>query len=379
MNYLTQEKTNYSPQKHLYNFAGGVGLLPPKVIKESQEALIEVPNTGISALVIDHRSQLCRDILDEAETNIRTLLKIPSNYQVLFLQGGASLQFAMIPMNCCPNKDRVTDYIVSGYWSQKSSNEVQKIRKTKIIWNGVSDNFTRIPKPDEYQIDSDAAYLHYCSNETVEGLQFAAPLDTGNIPLICDMSSDFLTQPVDVSKYGLIYAHAQKNIGAAGVTIVIIRDDLVENIPDEIPAILDYRPHIKMKSIYNTPPIFAIYVVLLVTRWLLHDVGGLEAMAQINQIKASNLYEILDRSQGFYQGHGAKDSRSLINVVFNLPTPELESQLLEAAQKVGIIGLKGHRSLGGIRASLYNPMPVEGALYLRDFLLEFQTKFSSKV
>lgn len=373
---MIQDKINSSTTKHLYNFAGGVGLLPPKVIKESQEAIIEVPNTGISALVIDHRSQLCRDILDEAETNIRTLLNIPRNYQVLFLQGGASLQFAMIPMNCCPNKSQITNYIVSGYWSQKSSKEAQKLRKTHIIWDGTSENYQRTPKPNEYQIDADAAYFHYCSNETVEGLRFSHPVNTGNVPLICDMSSDFLTKPVEITKYGLIYAHAQKNIGAAGVTVVIIRDDLVENISDEIPAILDYRSHIKMKSIYNTPPIFAIYVVLLVTRWLLNDVGGLKNMAQLNQRKASVLYNVLDQSQGFYQGHAEQDSRSLINVVFNLPTPELEIQLLQAAQKVGIIGLKGHRSLGGLRASLYNPMPLDGVLYLRDFLEKFQTKYS---
>ncbi|MGZ5007449.1 MAG: aminotransferase class V-fold PLP-dependent enzyme, partial [Methylobacter sp.] len=208
----------------LYNFSGGVGLLPPKVIAEARQAVLEVPGTGISALVINHRSELCRDILDETEANLRTLLSIPDNYRVLFLQGGASLQFSMIPMNLWANKNRPVDYIVSGYWSAKAIKEAEiEGKNVNIIWNGKAQKFVRLPEADEYNIDPDAAYLHYCSNETVEGLQFKQPLETGDVPLVCDMSSDFLAKPVDISKYGLVYAHAQKNIGAAGVTVVIIR------------------------------------------------------------------------------------------------------------------------------------------------------------
>ncbi|MGR9014221.1 MAG: phosphoserine transaminase [Gammaproteobacteria bacterium] len=363
----------------LYNFSGGVGLLPPKVISDAQQAILEVPGTGISALVINHRSQLCRDILDETEKNLRTLLTIPDNYHILFLQGGASLQFSMIPMNLWANKNQPVDYLVSGYWSSKAIKEAEIEKKNvNIIWNGKAQKFVRVPRPDEYQIDPDAAYVHYCSNETVEGLQFENPLETGDIPLVCDMSSDFLAKPIDISKYALIYAHAQKNIGAAGVTVVIIRDDLLECIPDNIPTILDYRPHVEMKSIYNTPPIFAIYVVLLVTRWLLNDIGGLTNMAQQSQHKAALLYKAIDESQGFYRGHAQVDSRSLINVVFNLATPNLERQFIETAERLGIIGLEGHRSLGGVRASLYNSMPVEGALYLQNFMLEFQQQFKSQ-
>ncbi|MGZ5075457.1 MAG: phosphoserine transaminase [Methylobacter sp.] len=362
----------------LYNFSGGVGLLPPKVIAEARQAVLEVPGTGISALVINHRSELCRDILDETEANLRTLLSIPDNYRVLFLQGGASLQFSMIPMNLWANKNRPVDYIVSGYWSAKAIKEAEiEGKNVNIIWNGKAQKFVRLPEADEYNIDPDAAYLHYCSNETVEGLQFKQPLETGDVPLVCDMSSDFLAKPVDISKYGLVYAHAQKNIGAAGVTVVIIRDDLLQHIPDNVPTVLDYRPHVEMKSIYNTPPVFAIYVVLLVTRWLLSDIGGLVNMAEQSQRKAALLYDAIDRSEGFYRGHAQVDSRSLINVVFNLDTPDLERRFIEAAGQLGIIGLEGHRSLGGIRASLYNSMPVEGARYLQNFMLEFQEKFKN--
>jgi phosphoserine aminotransferase len=363
-------------RKPLYNFAGGVGILPPKVITEAQEAIVEVSSSGISALVINHRSQLCRDIFDETEENIRTLLKIPHNYRILFLQGGASLQFAMIPLNLWVNKAQIANYIVSGYWSQKAVKEAHKFGNVNHLWDGTSEKFMRLPSSDEYAIDPDTAYVHYCSNETVEGLQFSEPLETENIPLICDMSSDFLTKPVDISKYGLVYAHAQKNIGSAGVTVVILREDLLENIPDDIPSILDYRPHVKMQSIYNTPPIFAVYVMLLVTRWLMNDMGGLENIAQQSQRKASLLYDIIDSSEGFYQGHAHHNNRSLINVVFNLPTAELESKFLEMAKEKGMIGLEGHRSLGGIRASLYNPMPIEGSLYLRNFMLMFQYQFN---
>jgi phosphoserine aminotransferase len=370
------QNISLTPSKSLYNFAGGVGLLPPKVITQAQQAIAEFSNTGISALVIDHRSQLCQDIIAETEENLRFLLNIPQQYRILFLQGGASLQFAMIPLNLWVNKAQPTNYIISGYWSRKAIEEAQKFGTVKPLWDGTAEKFVRMPLPHEYQIDSDAAYVHYCSNETVEGLQFSEPLATGNIPLVCDMSSDFLTKPFDITKYGLIYAHAQKNIGSAGVTVVIIHEDLLENIPDNLPTILDYRPHIKMKSVYNTPPIFAIYVVLLVTRWLRDDQGGLENIKQQNQQKASLLYDVIDGSNGFYRGHANRDSRSLINVVFNLPTPELESKFRETSQEQGMIGLKGHRSLGGIRASLYNPMPIEGSLCLRDFMLMFQEQFN---
>lgn len=374
---MTQTTFLDNPQP-FYNFSGGVGLLPAKVIDEAKQAIVEVPETNISALVINHRSQLCRDILHETENNLRVLLNIPSNYHVLFLQGGASLQFSMIPMNFWVNKNQPIDYIVSGYWSSKAIKEAKKEgQNVNIIWNGETKKFSTVPSPGDYEIDTDAAYLHYCSNETVEGLQFKGPLETGDVPLICDMSSDFLTKPVDVTQYGLIYAHAQKNIGAAGVTVVIVRDDLLLRIPDTVPSILDYRSHIEMKSIYNTPPIFAIYVVLLVTRWLLSDIGSLSNMAQQNQTKAALLYEVIDNSRGFYRGHAQIDSRSLINIVFNLAHSDLENQFIKAAEQRGIIGLEGHRSLGGIRASLYNPMPIEGALYLQNFMREFQENFKN--
>ena len=363
-------------KKHLYNFSGGVGALPEKVIFDAQQAIKKIPGSNISALVVNHRSQLCRDILDETEQNIRTLLDVPNNYSILFLQGGASLQFTMIPMNLWIDKKCPVNYMVSGYWSTKAIKEAFKEgSNVKTIWNGEAQNFTKLPTPDEYNIDKNAAYVHYCSNETVEGLQFATPLETGDVTLVCDMSSDFLTRPVDVSKFGVIYVHAQKNIGAAGVTVVIIRNDLLDNIPDNVPTILDYRPHIKMQSIYNTPPIFAIYVVLLMTRWLLNDVKGLLNVADLSKRKAEAIYDVIDNSNNFYRGHAQKENRSLINVAFNLSSSELENKFIEDAKNVGIIGLEGHRSLGGIRASFYTSMPLEGALYLKNFMLNFQKNY----
>ena len=372
---LITQTTNNLNSLQLYNFAGGVGLLPESVIREAQQAVLNIPDCQISALVVNHRSQLCRDILDETEQNLRTLLSIPENYHVLFLQGGASLQFAMMPMNLCTKKNNAVDYMTTGYWSNKAVKEAEILSKNvNIIWSGKDQHFTRMPNASEYQINPDAAYVHYCSSETVEGLQFTGYPDTGKVPLLCDMSSEFLTKPFDINNYGLVYAHAQKNIGAAGVTIVIIRDDLLQDIPHDVPEILDYRSHVKMGSIYNTPPIFAIYIVLLVTRWLLNDMGGLHNMNVQNQAKAALLYQAIDDSEDFYHGHAHKNSRSIINVVFSLPSSDLEKQFIKEAETLGMIGLDGHRSLGGIRASLYNPMPIEGSLKLQKFMQDFQIR-----
>lgn len=358
--------------QRVWNFAAGPAVLPLPVLEEAQRDLLALPGVGASVLEISHRSKHFDAILQEAEANLRKLLNIPEHYHVLFLQGGASLQFAMVPMNLLG--DGSADYIITGSWGQKAFKEAQLVGKVRIAWDGKDENFVRTPRPNEYQIDPNARYVHFTSNETIQGVMFPAEPEVGDVPLVCDMSSNFLWAPIDVSKYALIYAGAQKNAGPAGVTIVIIRDDLVQHAPGTLPAMLNYRVHAENKSVYNTPPVFAIYIVMLVTRWLLNTVGGLERMAQINREKARLLYEVIDQSNGFYRGHAHPEHRSTMNVTWRLPNEELEKLFLREAEANGLHELKGHRSVGGCRASIYNAMPIEGVQALREFMLEFMRK-----
>jgi len=358
--------------QRVWNFAAGPAVLPLPVLEEAQRDLLALPGVGASVLEISHRSKHFDAILQEAEANLRKLLNIPEHYHVLFLQGGASLQFAMVPMNLLG--DGSADYIITGSWGQKAYKEAQLVGKVRIAWDGKDENFVRTPRPNEYQIDRNARYVHFTSNETIQGVMFPAEPEVGDVPLVCDMSSNFLWAPIDVSKYALIYAGAQKNAGPAGVTIVIIRNDLVQHAPDTLPAMLNYRVHAENKSVYNTPPVFAIYIVMLVTRWLLNTVGGLERMAQINREKARLLYEVIDQSNGFYRGHAHPEHRSTMNVTWRLPNEELEKLFLREAEANGLHELKGHRSVGGCRASIYNAMPIEGVQALREFMLEFMRK-----
>jgi phosphoserine aminotransferase len=358
--------------KRVYNFSAGPSVLPLPVLEEAQRDLVALPEAGMSILEVSHRSKWFIEVLEEAEANLRQLLQIPANYQVLFLQGGANLQFSMVPINLLRGQDKPADYIITGSWSVKAMQEAQREGEVRVIWNGKTDKFVRVPQPSELTTDSQAAYVHFTSNETIQGVEFFTEPVVGNVPLICDMSSDFMSRPLDVSRYGLIYAGAQKNAGPAGVTIVIVRDDLLENIPNDIHTMLNYRIHAEKKSSFNTPPVFAIYMVMLVTRWLLNDIGGLEKMATLNQQKAQLLYDAVDQSNGFYRGHAQPDSRSIMNVTFNLTTPELEQAFIKQAQTHDLHTLKGHRSVGGVRASIYNAMPIEGVQALRDFMIEFQ-------
>lgn len=355
-----------------YNFFGGMAIYPPSVIDTVRKDLLEYENTGLSIFEISHRSDTFRHILDQTEKNLRQLMSIPNNYHVLFLQGGESLQFSMIPMNFLRDKNRPADHIVTGYWSKKAIRDAQREGQVNIIWDGGHEGFTRTPNQNELQFDPDAAYVYYATNETVEGLQFSTVPDVGDIPLACDMCSDFISRPIDVSKYALISAHAQKNAGIAGVTIVIIRDDFLKNVPDTVHTMLDYRSHIEKRSIYNTAPTFAIYTVMLMTRWLIDDIGGLENMNKLALQRAGCIYELLDNNTDFYQPHAKKESRSLINIVFNLPTDELTQKFIAQGIDAGLMGLQGHRSLGGIRASFFNPMPLEGVHALRDFMIHFE-------
>jgi phosphoserine aminotransferase len=354
------------------NFSGGPGVLPVTVLAETQQAISMLPEVGLSILGISHRSDWFVAVVAEAERNIRELLKLPDNYAVIFLQGGASLQFSMIPMLLLRGSGKTAEYLRTGYWSSKAIPEAAHEGNVRVIWDGEANGFRRLPTSDELSCSADAAYLHYVSNETVEGTQFHAIPGIDGVPRVCDMSSDFLSRPFDPNRYDLIYAHAQKNLGPAGVTVVIIRQKLLNDVPEGLPAFLDYRSHLKAHSIYNTPPVFAIYVVMLVTRWLLHEIGGLENMALINQNKAENLYKTIDNSEGFYQGWAALENRSLMNVVFKLKSAELEAAFLQQAAGEGFSGLAGHRSLGGIRASIYNAMTPQAVKLLCSFMEDFR-------
>jgi phosphoserine aminotransferase len=360
--------------ERVFNFSPGPATLPLPVLQEVQQNLLALPGVGASVLEISHRSKTFEEMIAQAEANIRALLSLPEEYHVLFLQGGASLQFSQVPMSFLRGTGRSADYIVTGSWAKRALAEAQREGAVRIVWDGKADNYSRVPKHGEYEIDPSAAYVHFTSNETIQGIQFPAEPEVGDVPLVCDASSDFLSRPIDVKRYGLIYAGAQKNVGPAGVTIVIIRQDMLEQVPDDLPTMLNYTVHVEHRSLYNTPPVFAVYVVMLVTRWLLENIGGLEQMHAINQQKAQLLYEAIDRSEGFYRGHAQPDSRSLMNVTWRLPSEELEAQFVKEAKEAGLHELKGHRSVGGIRASIYNAMPIDGVRTLVEFMEHFRQK-----
>ncbi|HBT76133.1 MAG TPA: 3-phosphoserine/phosphohydroxythreonine transaminase [Planctomycetaceae bacterium] len=361
-------------QDRVFNFSAGPAVLPLSVLQKAREELLCLPGFGASVLEISHRSKPFEAIISAAEENIRKLLAIPSNYRVLFLQGGAILQFAMIPMNILKGSGKSADYIVTGSWSKKALSEGKTQGECNVAWDGKDTQFKRKPSAGELTLNPNAAYCYFCSNETIEGIQWQAEPDTGDVPLVCDSSSDIFCRPVDVSKYGILYACAQKNVGPAGVTVVIIRDDLVAKSDDNLPSLLNYKKLDAAKSLLNTPPCFAIYMVKLVTDWLLEEVGGLEKMYAINKEKASLLYGVIDASNGFYTGHAEKEFRSIMNVPFRLPSEELDKKFQEEAKTVGLTTLGGHRSVGGLRASIYNAMPREGVVKLAAFMKDFAKK-----
>ena len=356
------------------NFSGGPGALPASVLRQARDAIDALPETGISVLGMSHRSDWFREILDEAERNLRELLRIPENYHVLFIQGGGSLQFSMLPMNFLRGTQRTAEYIVSGYWSAKTPVEARLEGNTRVVWDGYADHYRQLPNADELHLSPDAAYLHYVSNETVEGIEFSSVPGLRNVPLVCDMSSNLVAAPVVIDRYAMIYAHAQKNLGPAGVTVVVLRDDFAQHALTSLPTMLNYRTHIEARSLYNTPPVFAIYVLMLVTRWLRDEIGGLTKMLAINRAKAELLYEALDAAPDFYRIHGARSCRSMMNVAFRLPDSATEALFLDAAKYDGFHGLKGHHSVGGLRISLYNAVTVEAVAILSAWLTEFHRK-----
>jgi phosphoserine aminotransferase len=357
----------------VYNFSAGPAVLPVPVLEQVQREMLALPGAGASILEVSHRSGAFAPIIEAAEKNLRKLLSIPDDYVVLFLQGGSRLQFSMVPMNLV-GRGQVADYILTGSWGNDALKEAKKAGETRVVWDGKSTNYDRLPERGDLNLDPQAAYVHYTSNETIQGVQFKKEPEVGDVPLVCDASSDFLHRPLPIDKYGLIYACAQKNAGPAGVTVVIIRKDLLKRSDPKLPGYLNYDIHNENGSMWNTPPTFAIYVLKLITEWLLDNVGGLEAMYKLNHDKARLLYDELDQSEGFYAGHARPEYRSLMNVTFRLPSDELTGQFVSEAKKRDLYELKGHRSVGGIRASIYNAMPMSGVEALRDFMREFRQK-----
>jgi phosphoserine aminotransferase len=356
----------------VFNFSAGPAALPLPVLEQAQQDLLCLSGAGASILEISHRSPAFADILAAAKQDLVDLLHIPENYRVVFLQGGSRLQFSMVPMNLLRGQDGPADYVVTGSWSSKALAEAEREGRTHVAFSSKSTNFDRLPNASDLQLSPNAAYTYIASNETIQGVQFSQDPDWGESPLVCDASSDFLHRPIDVSRYGLIYACAQKNAGPAGVTVVIIREDLLQRSQDNLPGYLNYAEHIQHDSLYNTPPTFAIYVLGLVAKWLQNNVGGLDQMHRRNRDKAGMLYDVVDGSNGFYQGHARVDCRSLMNVTFRLPSEELTASFLKQATAEGLHSLAGHRSVGGVRASIYNAMPQEGVVALANFMQAFQ-------
>ncbi len=357
----------------VHNFNAGPAGLPLAVLEKAQSEFINYHEQGMSIMEMSHRSAAFDELMSQVEKDMFQLLDIPNNYKVLFLQGGASLQFSMVPMNLFPEGGSA-DYIINGAWGKKAIQEASKLGNTRVVASSEATNFDRLPGLSQADFDPQAAYIHFTSNETIHGSQWIEePTPPSGVPLVCDMSSDILSRPIDISKYGLIYAGAQKNAGPSGVTIVIIREDLLERVPQKMPSMLDYKLLAEKNSLYNTPPSFSIYMLGLVLGWL-QDLGGIEEIAKINAKKSSLLYQAIDQSDGYYRGHAQPEHRSLMNVPFRMPTEELEAAFVKAATEAGFIGIKGHRSVGGLRASIYNACPIESIEDLVEFMLDFQRK-----
>jgi phosphoserine aminotransferase len=355
----------------VHNFSAGPGVLPVHVLEQVQAELLDYRGAGMSVLEMSHRSVAFEDIVARAEADLRSLLGLSEDHAVLFLQGGASLQFAMVPMNLRA-AGASADYVLTGHWSKAAFQEALKLGSARVAATTEATQFDRIPAATELRADPKAAYLHFTSNNTIYGTEwFGEPDPPAGVPLVCDASSDFLSRPLPVGKYGLIYAGAQKNLGPAGATVVVVRRDLLARGPAGLPALLDYRLLALNKSLYNTPPCFAIYVVGLVLRWL-RDLGGLAAIEKQVVDKADRVYRVIDGSGGFYRGHALKEARSRMNLTFRLPSEDLEKAFVKQATAEGLDGLKGHRSVGGLRASIYNAFPESGVKALVDFMREFE-------
>jgi len=357
--------------ERIFNFSAGPAVLPVPVLEQAREEMLSLPGVGMSVMEISHRSKTFDEIHAGAVSGLRELMGIPENYRVLFLQGGASLQFSMVPMNLLP-EGGAADYVLTGSWGKKALKEAKKQGAARVAADMADSRYSRVPSREEIQLDDAAAYVHFTSNETIEGVQWKEDPALGGAPLVCDASSDICSRPVDVSRYALIYAGAQKNLGPSGVTVVVLREDLLERIPAGLHTMLDYRTHVENNSLYNTPNTWGIYILNLVCKWVKGE-GGLEGIYRRNEEKARKIYDAIDGTD-FYRGHAAPEARSSMNVTFRLPSEELEKKFTSEATAAGLDGLKGHRSVGGIRASIYNAFPVEGVDALVGFMKEFERK-----
>ena len=358
--------------QRVFNFSAGPAALPLPVLQQIQAELLCLPGAGASVMEISHRGQVFTDIITDAEATIRSLLDISDDYAVLFLQGGSALQFSMIPANLLRGTDKTAQYLLTGSWAKKALAEAKKEGHVEAIYDASESNYNHVPGTGDYTVRDDAAYLYYCSNETIQGVQFASePECPSSVPLVSDASSDFLSRPLPIDKYGIVYACAQKNAGPAGVTVVVIRKDLAERGDANLPGYLNYKNHADGGSCWNTPPTFAVYALGKVAHWLADQIGGLEAMEKQNREKSKLLYDTIDNHSGFYKGHAKPDCRSMMNVTFNLPDDQLQAKFLAQAADHNLDALKGHRSVGGIRASIYNAMPPEGVETLANFMNDF--------
>ena len=357
--------------ERIYNFSAGPAVLPLPVLEEAQRDMLALPGVGMSVMEISHRSKTFDEIIGSAEQGLRELMGIPENYKVLFLQGGASLQFSMIPLNLLP-EGATADYIITGSWGKKALKEAKRAGAVNVAANTEDSRYSRTPEQHELKLSANAAYVHLTSNETIEGVEWKDLPDVGDVPLISDASSNILSRVEPIERYALVYAGAQKNMGPSGLTVVIIREDLLARIPDGLHTMLDYRTHVQNDSLYNTPNTWGIYILNLVCKWL-KGKGGLAGMQRENDAKAKLLYDAIDAGD-FYRGHAAPEARSLMNVTFRLPSEDLEKQFVKEATAAGLDGLKGHRSVGGLRASIYNAFPREGVEALVEFMKEFERK-----
>lgn len=361
--------------ERLLNFSAGPAVLPVPVLERIRDEMLCLPGAGASVMELSHRSKEYIAVQENAKQRIERLLGISDSHEVLFLQGGARLQFSMVAANLLRGQDNPAKYVITGSWGKKALEEARKEGEVEVIYDAKETNYDRLPASGELK-SGDAAYLHITSNETIQGVQFPEDLDCGSTPLVCDSSSDFLYRPYDISKYGLMYACAQKNAGPAGLTVVVIKKDLLDRSCDKLPGYLSYKNHADADSMWNTPPTFAVYVLGLVAEWLEETIGGLDKIYEINKQKAQLLYDVLDANPGFYIGHAQKSDRSIMNVTFKFNSEETQAAFLSEAADNGMVTLKGHRSVGGIRASIYNAMPLEGVQQLASFMSDFAAKNS---
>ena len=358
-------------EERVYNFSAGPAVLPLPVLERIRDEMLCLPGAGASVMELSHRSKEFMTIHENACARLKRLLGLDENYELLLLQGGSRLQFSMVPMNLLRGQGKPAQYVLTGSWGKKAIEEAQREGEVNVLFDAKETNYDRVPKSSELKVPQDSAYLHLTTNETIQGVQFKEEPETGAVPLVCDVSSDFLHRPVEINKYGLIYACAQKNAGPAGITVVVIRKDLLERSSDDLPGYMSYKNHSSADSMWNTPPTFAVYVLGLVSEWLEDTIGGLENMYQQNQQKAQLLYDLLDEHPEVYIGHARKEDRSLMNVTFRFSSEEIQDSFLSSAADQGLTTLKGHRSVGGIRASIYNAMPMEGVESLAQFMKDF--------